>query len=225
MYMIKNFHEELEERSGRKVALKINDNRSTVLSVRWGRDYTKVSLHRMFLQAPRNVIQDLACYIGEENREMSQHIKFFIAENMGKMDYSHVIDPKKLCARGTVYDLNAIFYRINREYFANKLPQLHITWFGKANQRNRSRVTFGLFHSPLKLIKIHRILDHAFVPDYVVDFVVHHEICHYVCPAYLDGNGIQRIHNKEFKKLELKFRYYDLAQRWIKDHREYLFKR
>ena len=53
----------IQNHSGRKLKLKINDNRSTMLSVRWEPDCTKVSLHRIFLQAPRNVMDELSCYL------------------------------------------------------------------------------------------------------------------------------------------------------------------
>ena len=41
---------------------------------------------------------------------------------------------------------------------------------------------------------------------------------HHVCPAYVDEKGLQKVHTKEFKAMEQQFEYYDLAQRWIKDH-------
>ena len=39
------FQERLENSVGSKLRLKINDNRSTMLSVKWDPDCTKVSLH------------------------------------------------------------------------------------------------------------------------------------------------------------------------------------
>ena len=59
-------HASLEKGSEAKVQLKINNNRSTMLSVRWEPDCTKVSLHQMFLNAPTNIMQDLACYVRQE---------------------------------------------------------------------------------------------------------------------------------------------------------------
>ncbi|MBA3958509.1 MAG: hypothetical protein H0X51_09000 [Parachlamydiaceae bacterium] len=215
--------QELQQRAGKKVQLKINDNRSTMLSVRWEPDCTKVSLHRMFLQAPQNIMQALACYLRQEVKIMSPNIKHFIEENVKKLDYSHTIDRKKLCSQGTVYNLQEMYQEINNEYFDGKL-QLSITWFGKPFQRGRSKVTFGLYHDPLRLIKIHRMLDNPFVPDYLIAFVIYHEMLHYVCPAYRDINGIQRIHSKEFKQMEMRFRHYELAQYWIKEHYRKLFR-
>jgi hypothetical protein len=177
----------------------------------------------MFLEAPRNIMEELACYIQKEKQTMPSTIKVFIDDNIKTLDYSNRVDTEKLCTQGSAYNLKKIYDHLNVDYFESTLP-LNITWFGQYNQRSRSRVTFGLYHDPLKLIKVHRLLDTPAVPDYVVHYVVYHEMLHYVCPAYRDEKGMQRIHNKEFKKREKEFRYYGLAQEWIKDHYIHLFR-
>lgn len=211
----------LESIHGKKVQLKINDNCSTMLSVRWQSDCTKVSLHRMFLQAPQNIMDALACYISKKDPAVSPQLKIFIEDNLRTLDYSNRLEPNRLCNQGSVYNLKAIFNNLIQEYFTAPLP-LRITWFGDPNQRNRTCVTFGLYQDSLKLIKIHRMLDAPSVPDYLVSYVVYHEMLHYICPSKNDGR-VQRIHSKEFKELEMRFRYYDLAQRWIKEHQNQFF--
>lgn len=217
-----SFQEEIENYLGRKLKLKINDNRSTMLSVRWEPDCTKVSLHRMFLQAPRNVMEALSCYIRQEHKIIAPTVKAFIEDSLKKFDYSHLIDRKKLSTQGNIYNLQHIYNELNQEYFKGRLS-LSITWFGKPIQRNRSRVTFGLYHDPLKLIKINRLLDSPAFPDYLVAYVIYHEMLHNVCPAYVDDRGLNHIHSKEFKKQEQQFRHYALAQKWIQEHQADFF--
>lgn len=223
---LRNFQEEIQEqleyRSGKRLKLKINDNRSTMLSVRWEPDYTRVSLHRMFLQAPQNVMQELGCYLRRGDKVISPAIKAFIENGLKKLDYSHLLDKSKLYSQGNVYNLQKIYDQLNQEYFRGNID-LNITWFGRALQRNRSRVTFGLYHDPLRLIKINRLLDSPSFPDYLVSFVIYHEMLHHVCPAYVDEKGIHRVHSKEFKEKEAEFRHFDLAQNWIKSNQSFLF--
>lgn len=214
--------EQLESSSGCKLQLKINDNRSTMLSVKWEPDCAKVSLHRIFLQAPQNVMDALACYLRRDEPKIGKTVKAFIETSLKTLDYSHQLDPKKLCSQGNVYDLKQIYDKLNSEYFDSKLG-LYITWFGKHAQRARSRVTFGLYHDPLKLIKVSRMLDSPSFPDYFVSYVVYHEMVHNVCPSYFDKRGMHQIHSKEFKERERQFRYYDKAQQWIKDNQESFF--
>lgn len=217
-----NLQRELEASAGMPLQLKINDNRATMLSVRWDSHCTKVSLHRIFLHAPKNVMESLVCYIKQESDHLHPNVKFFIDDNLKKLDYSSRVDRRKLNIKGSHYNLKEIYDRLNREYFDNQVDLL-ITWFGAAKYRCKSKLTFGLYFDPLRLIKINRFLDNHFFPDYVVSFIVYHEMLHHVCPAYYDAQGKQQIHNKEFKRRESQFKQYHLAQKWIKEHHEYLF--
>lgn len=216
------FQEKLENSAGIKLRLKINDNRSTMLSVKWEPDCTKVSLHRMFLQAPRNVMQALACYLKGEDKKLAPSIRAYIEHNLQQLDYSHELDLSKLQTKGRVYDLQKIYHHLNRVYFDHSLD-LHITWFGHGRRRSCNRVTFGLFHDPLRLIKINRLLDNKRFPDYFVAYVIYHEMLHYVCPTYVDEKGQKHIHSKEFKEREQEFKHFKLAQQWIRDNQNYLF--
>lgn len=216
------FQEQLENSAGIKLRLKINDNRSTMLSVKWEPDCTKVSLHRMFLKAPENIMQELACYLSGEHKKLAPSIKAYIEHNLQKLDYSHELDFSKLEKKGRIYDLEKIYHTLNHQYFDEPLG-LHITWFGDRRRRVRRRVTFGLYHDPLRLIKINRLLDNKHFPDYFVAYVIYHEMLHYVCPAYVDKNGFKHIHSKEFKEREQKFEYFKEARRWIRENQNYLF--
>jgi len=216
------FQEQLENTAGIKLHLKINDNRSTMLSVKWEPDVTKVSLHRMFLKAPQNIMEALGCYLKGEDKQIAPSIKAFIENNLQRLDYSHELDLEKLETKGLVYDLKQIYNDLNDDYFGNKID-LHITWFGNHRKRTCKRVTFGLFHDPLRLIKINRLLDNKNFPAFFVYYVVYHEMLHYVCPAYVNENGFKHIHSKAFKEREKKFQYYSEAQRWIRDNQNYLF--
>lgn len=214
--------QQLQHRVGGNLQIKINDNRSTMLSVKWEPDCTKVSLHRMFLQAPQNIMQALACYLRGEHRQIAPSIKAYIEYNLQRLDYSHELDLTKLQTKGRVYHLKQIYDRLNRQYFDGKL-KLHITWFDWPQRKKRSRITFGLFHDPLKLIKVNRILDNKHFPEYFVEYVIYHEMLHYVCPAYVDERGMKHIHSKEFKEREKEYQYFKEAQKWLKDHHDDLF--
>lgn len=219
--MTTTLQKSLEKGSTNRIQLRINNNRSTMLSVRWEPDCTRVSLHRMFLEAPQNIMQDLACYVRQEQENISPVVKEFIEDKLKLLDYSHELDLDKLHTKGHVYNLQKIFDALNQEYFSNQL-KLYITWFGKHTLKARNRLTFGLYHDPLKLIKINRILDTPSIPSYLIEYVIYHEMVHHVCPSYYE-NGIHRVHTREFKERELKFKHFHLAQKWLDEHNEYLF--
>lgn len=209
---------QLQSRCSQQLQLKINDNRSTMLSVRWESSCTKVSLHHMFLSAPNNVIQALAGSIAKQQAVVAPQVKAFIQESLKVLDHSKKINARKLIHEGKFYNLKTFYDSINDQYFNGKL-NLNITWFGKHEQKNKSRVTFGLYHDALRLIKIHRLMDTPTFPDYAVSFVIYHEMLHYTCPPYIDEAGIQRIHNEEFKKHEMRFKDFQRAKSWFQKHR------
>ncbi len=222
--MQESFQEYLQRLLGNKLNLKINDNRSTMLSVKWEPDCTKVSLHRIFLDAPRNVMEGLACYLNRKDENFPRAVRNYIEENLKKLDYSHTIDKAKLKTQGTCFDLKRLYDQVNGEYFNGSIDLL-ITWFGnrQAKNRNLSKLTLGLFHDQLKLIKVNRYLDREVVPECLVSFVIYHEMLHYVCPSYVDEKGVHRVHSKEFRTLEEKFKQYDKVQEWINGNQMELF--
>lgn len=214
----------LEERSGlKRLQIKLNENFSTMLSLRKEPCGTaRLSLHRMFLEAPQPVTEALANYLKSKTRVVPKTVRFFIEEKLQTLDYSHTIKKKNLLTQGSVYNLEEIFERLNHEYFNNSLD-LSITWFGRSQSRNRSKVVLGLYYSPLKLIKIHRLLDTPWIPDYLIDYVVYHEMVHHVCPSYYNAKGKHQIHSPEFKSREQEFRHFELAQNWIRNNQPKLF--
>lgn len=215
-----NFQKFLEYAAVRKIDVKINDNRSTMLSVKW-MPKPKISLHRMFLKAPENILEDLTHYLKGNKKQLSPLIKAYIEKNLHDLDYSHELNPSKLYTQGKVYDLKKIYTDLNTEYFNQKL-NLHITWFGKLKSQY-SRLIFGYYYDPLKLIKIHKLLDNSQFPDYFVAYVVYHEMLHFVCPSYVNEKGTTHIHNKDFKEREREFKYFKQAQKWMKEHQAQLF--
>ncbi len=215
-------HETLENRIGKKLQLKINDNRSTMLSVKWEPDCTKVSLHRMFLNAPQNIMDELACYLKGKQKKLAPSVKAYIEDNLQTLDYSHQLDVSKLETKGNVFNLNKIYRHLNRSYFDNALD-LFITWFGNDQKKPGQKITFGLFNDILRLIKINRLLDHDYIPTYLIEYVIYHEMLHCVYPTYVDSKGMKHIHSKEFKEREKQFKYYQEARRWMKENEEFLF--
>lgn len=214
--------ERLEFGSGKKIKLKINDNRTTMLSVKWEPEYTKVSLHRMFLKAPLDIMSSLGSYIRREKKVIDPSVKAYIEHNLNKLDYSKTINKSKLSTQGRVYDLQAIFDGLNENYFDGELD-LGITWFGTAKPKTGTRINLGLYQAPLKLIKIHRLLDSTKVPLFVLEYIIYHEMVHFVHPPYVDKNGTTKIHHKAFKAKEESFEQFAQADKWIKKHQHLFF--
>lgn len=214
------FSKRLQNLVGSNLIIRINNNRSTMVHVRKDQDHTNVSLHRMFVKAPKTIQRALAHYIRREDAAISPSVEAFISKHIAELDHSHLFD--EISTKGSTYNLKTLYSRVNRRYFNNEM-RLRITWFGDPTVKFRTKCTFGLYYDTVKLVKIHRLLDNPHVPAYVVEYVIYHEMLHALCPAYVDENGRNCIHSREFKELERNFREFEHAQNWLKIHRMNFF--
>jgi hypothetical protein len=211
----------LQELVQHPIAVRINNNHSTFLSVRRGIK-TTVSVHRLFCQAPDDVLKSLAAFIQKATRQERRVIQRFIVQNSHLLPRSQKLP--KLQTKGQVWDLQLLFDRLNRIFFEGKLS-LHLTWFGEKIPMNISRCTLGLYFDNLQLVKIHSLLDRSFVPLYVVESVLFHEMLHAVCPGSVNGKGRALSHNAEFKRREREFPLFLEAEKWIQMNSQNFFKR
>lgn len=112
-------------------------------------------------------------------------------------------------SKGSVYDLDEIFARLNETYFRNAVPKPALTWSAKKTFR-----ILGHHDATHDHITISRSLDSASVPLYVVEYVVFHEMLHIAHPTR-HVNGRRYNHTPAFKNDERKFAYFEEAERWI----------
>ena len=111
--------------------------------------------------------------------------------------------------KGEVYDLVEIFDRLNRVYFQRLLPQPVLTWSARKTYR-----ILGHHDSTHQTIVISKSLDSTKVPEYVVEYVVFHEMLHIHHPTqHRDGRRYN--HTPAFRRDERKFVYFEQAERWI----------
>ena len=218
-----------------KLDVEINDNRSTMLRVlERQRGMSRVSIHRMFIDAPDHVLEAVAQYIQghlhDAHGAYNRVLRTYIQQELARCDYSHRVDHKRLVTQGTCYDLQAIYDALNARYFNHQL-NLRVTWYGvsprqrgaRSRARTPLRLTFGLYYDSLKLIKIHRLLDDPFFPPYFLSYVVYHEMLHEVIPGEVDARGLFRVHTKAFQAAERQFIDYVRATHWEVQHKEQIF--
>lgn len=194
-----------------------------MLSVKWKADTIRLSMHRFFLEAPEEILESVRRYVERKSKVPEPLLKDFMAENVKKLNYSSLLEQEKLDYRGKQYNLLHYLTELNKIYFNENL-KLYITWCGQERCVRRSRFTLGQYNSALRLVKIHRRLDSPFFPEFVLSFVIYHEMLHAACPPLVRGGEPHHIHNALFKKREKEFQDYAIANKWIKEHSRDLFK-
>jgi hypothetical protein len=173
----------------------------------------------MFLQAPEGVWHALIAYLRNTDAVASRTIRAYIRQQQPVLVSPRSSLPQRaslLQPQGRYFDLAAIYAELNQHYFIDRV-QAHITWSRRPPRRKRSSIRFGSYQERERLIRIHCLLDQSFVPHYVVENVVFHEMLHQLIPRqYI--NGRWSIHPPEFRRQERRFRYYQQAEQWQRQH-------
>jgi hypothetical protein len=117
-------------------------------------------------------------------------------------------------SEGRFFDLGAIFRKINARYFQNRLRKYTITWGRRRRERPKTAIVFGSIQEQDRIIRIHPLLDRAFVPQWYVEYVVFHEMLHAFVPDKFDTSGRRIVHHDGFLKRERCFRHYRKSLLW-----------
>lgn len=81
--------------------------------------------------------------------------------------------------------------------------------------RTASRRRFGHQDADHQAIIISKVLDDPKVPEFVLDYVVYHELLHIVIPPRRGSGGKRIVHSKEFKQAEARFPQQREAEAWL----------
>jgi hypothetical protein len=203
----------LEKVTKKQISLVITDNSSSMLSMKTKGRSVSVRVHRIFLFADSEVIDEIAGFI-VNSRAKSPHIRDYIRKN------THLLKrrpPRKVNIKteGTCYNLLEMFHSINMKYFEGKVSA-SITWGLKGPRRVAARRTLGSYCSDNNTIRINPMLDTKRVPRYFLEFIVYHEMLHADMGIKTD-TARRTMHSKEFRKREKTFEHYDRAIAWEKE--------
>ncbi len=81
--------------------------------------------------------------------------------------------------------------------------------------RTRSRRRFGHHDADHGVIVLSRVLDDPKVPEFVLDFVVYHELLHILHPPLMGSGGKRMIHHRAFREAEARFGQRAEAEAWL----------
>ncbi|MGH9969043.1 MAG: SprT-like domain-containing protein [Pyrinomonadaceae bacterium] len=112
-------------------------------------------------------------------------------------------------AQGETYDLEKMFAKLNKRYFAGALAKPTLTW-----SQRRTRNILGHHDRVYDTITISKTLDSLDVPERFVEFILFHEMLHVKRPARLI-NGRRYYHTSAFRQEERRFPHYEEAQKWL----------
>jgi len=112
-------------------------------------------------------------------------------------------------AQGQHHDLGSLFEQLNREYFEGKLERPHIGWSTRSWRRQ-----FGCYDPGPNQIVLNRRMDRPGIPQFVVEYVLYHEMLHVKHPTRRSGCSLVS-HSPEFRAEEKRFAQFGVARKYL----------
>jgi len=113
-------------------------------------------------------------------------------------------------ARGHHVDLEPMFDDLNRRFFHGLLGRPLLTW-----SRDHARNRLGHYDPAHNAIVISRMFDDRRVPQFVVEYILFHEMLHLKHPVKLRGSR-RCVHPREFLEEEKLFPELERAQKFLR---------
>ncbi len=115
-----------------------------------------------------------------------------------------------LSPHGKCYDLEGLFAELNRKYFGGKLQPPRLGW-----SLVRARTVLGHYDSAHRTITVSRWLDSPSVPQYLVEYLMFHEMLHMRFPTERKGT-CRILHSPAFRAAEKQYSGFRQARRYLK---------
>jgi hypothetical protein len=178
-----------------------------------------VRLSDLLEGAPANVLRAIAhillakMYRRPIDRERAGRYRRYVStQHMSRK--AHLVRQMRgrkriLSAQGHVYDLDAVFDDLNFRFFHGLLARPQMTW-----SSDRARNRLGHYDPAHNAIVVSRVFDHPRVPQYVLEYIVYHEMLHLKHPVKLRGSR-RCVHSAEFQAEEKRFEHFDEARQFL----------
>ena len=185
------------------------------IRIRKQRVYVRVS--DVLRDAPQQVYRALAFMLVSKlynKRASTEHVKLYRQyaykpEVLRASDLARQQRGRKRLtgSDGFTYNLDKLFARLNRQYFDNELTKPTLSWSARRTKR-----ILGHHDYVHETIVISRSLDDPQIPEYLISFVMYHEMLHMKHRSRII-NGRRVYHTAAFRADERRFdRYQDAAE-------------
>ena len=215
----------LQEELRVPVKLDITRNRRTMVSYRWTPEGLILRVHEMFLAEDPRLWRTLAAFC----RKPTKAVREALDEHIGA--HSDELTPARrratrllqLESQGQHHDLAEFLHKLNAKHF-KRLCDARITW-GKepVKKKRRNGIQLGSYDPETNIIRIHRVLDAPWVPRYVLESLIFHEMLHWMFRPRHDGTR-RVIHGRAFREAEIAHPAYERSRLWMARNLEKLLK-
>jgi hypothetical protein len=209
---ITRFLREWKGRSNKPVTVKMY-NSAFVFQCKPNRKYISVMIGEGFLAADEQEMRILVDCCLQSNKKSLQQLRELSRSAAYKHIMAHIWQHTAQSAQSTCgdfYDLQMLFQKINAEYFQQDLEQPRLRWSSRRATRR-----LGYYHPDTDTITLSCFLDQKTIPQYVVEYVLYHEMLHKKL-GLKEVNSYRLAHTSQFKQKERKFKQYADAEKFLK---------
>jgi hypothetical protein len=192
-----------------------------VITIRRRQDALFVRFSDLLSRAPLSVLEGAAAlllsrvYRRRTPRALVQTYFQYARSNRMRNRISRMrssrVRPRHSAPQGRQYDLVALFDELNQQYFAGALERPDIGWSARSWRRQ-----FGCYDPGPNQILLNRRMDRPGIPQFVVEYVLFHEMLHVKHPTRRSGCSLIS-HSPEFRAEEKRFAHFKLARK-VLDH-------
>jgi hypothetical protein len=192
---------------------------SLVITLRRRGDTIHVRFSDLLRRAPLAVLEGAAAlllarvYGGRPARTLVAAYLEYARSDRTRGRINHLrrrrVRPAAASARGEHHDLVVLFEQLNERYFARQLERPHIAWSSRTWRRQ-----FGCYDPGPNQIVLNRRMDRPGVPQFVVEYVLYHEMLHVKHPTRRSGCSLIS-HSAEFRAEEKRYEYFGAARKFL----------
>jgi hypothetical protein len=187
-------------------------NLSALYRTRTYPNHKTCTIHEAFVGAPDQVIESLVYLQYRKSNQKLAMVKSYV-NSQNFLQLSRMMaesgNANATTLQGTVYNLNRVFERVNMEFFHGRQEIPNLTWSQMATRRK-----FGHYSPSNDTVMISISLDSIHIPEYVIEFVMYHELLHRKIGVKVSGTRAYG-HTSKFRKAERQFPRYLEAQEYL----------
>ena len=193
-------------------------NPNSMIQLKSGKMLVRIT--DVLTEAPAPILESLAWVLVSKlyrkpvpANELAQYKRYLHRKDMRDKIQAvrHERGRKQLASpQGDVYDLERLFDELNFRYFFGLMARPAIGW-----SLRDSRGILGHYDASHNTIVLSKILDSAALPQFVVEYVLYHEMLHIKHPTE-HRSGRRCVHTPGFKASEKQFELYKEARDALK---------
>lgn len=216
----------LAHRLGVDPHLELGRSRSHPVQASWPGGNLRLRLHRMFLDAPPDILDALCSWlqVGRRARRACRELDAWVQAGVEALPPRR---PGPLRPQGSHHDLRVLQADEMRRHVAQLCPHCWpaITWGRRGRSSARHSLQLGVYDQERRLIRIHPCLDHPSVPAWFLRFVIYHETLHAVLGQDRLPGGRRSAHGPRFREQERRHPDFEAARTFEKNRLESLLRR